>query len=191
MPARDVRSRLGIDGEARVVTCVSRLSHEKGIDVLLRAAAKMHERAAQFFIVGDGPRRGDLVELARELGVEERVTFVGMKPHEEVPLWIAAGDVLALPSRIEGHPNAVLEALACGRPVVGTRVGGVAEAIRSEAVGMLVESESPEGMARALDEALAREWDTEAIAAVGGARTWDHVAGELLDLVSAVTGENS
>jgi glycosyltransferase involved in cell wall biosynthesis len=185
---REAREKLGMNAGERVVCCVSRLSREKGIDILIRAAAEM-KTPARVIVVGDGVERAALSRLVDELRLRDRVVFAGSMPHGEVPVWIAAADVSALPSRMEGHPNAVLEAMACGRPVVGTRVGGVPEALHSEDLGLLVEPEDPVGLARALDSALERRWDTGVIARAGGERTWDDVAGELIELITAVRSE--
>lgn len=179
------RRTLGLD-EGPLLCCVSRLSREKGIDILLHAVARMQNTAARVVVVGDGSEGRALHHLAAELGVVDRVDFVGVKPHTEIPQWIAAAQVSVLPSRIEGHPNAVVEAMACGRPVVAARVGGVPEAISSDDAGIMVPPEDPGALAAALDDALAREWDTERIAELGGRRTWDDVAEELMDVFAAV-----
>jgi glycosyltransferase involved in cell wall biosynthesis len=188
MDRAEARAKLGMGAGERVICCVSRLSREKGIDILVRAAAEM-TTPARVVVVGDGVERASLQRLVSDLGLRDRVVFAGAMPHAEVPVWIAAGDVSALPSRMEGHPNAVLEAMACGRPVVGTRVGGVPEALHSEELGRLVDPEDPSGLARALDSALATEWNTDVIARAGGARTWDDVAAELVEVIHAVRSE--
>lgn len=179
--ARDVaRERVGLPARGRVIVCVSRLSHEKGVDVLIDAAALLQTRDARVVIVGDGPEEAALKERAQRLGVSERVVFAGAKSHADVPTWIAAADLAVLSSRKEGYPNALVEYLACGRPAVATRVGGVPEILVSPALGEMVESENAPALARALDEALARTWDEDAIALAGRARDWDAVAREML-----------
>jgi glycosyltransferase involved in cell wall biosynthesis len=184
-------AQLEIDATNPIVGCVSRLSREKGIDVLVRAVAMMQRADAQVKVVGHGVERANLERLARDVGVSDRVEFAGMKPHNEVPVWINAATVMALPSRIEGHPNAVLEAMACGKPVVASRVGGVPEAIYSEDLGALVPPDDPQGLARALDAALERRWDIDRIVAVGARRTWDTVADEILNVIEDVLSNGS
>lgn len=187
----EARARVGLPAEGRVVVCVSRLSREKGVDVLIDAAREMTTRDVRVVIVGDGPDEVSLKERAQRAGVADRVLFAGARAHDEVPAWIAAADVAVLSSRKEGYPNALVEYLACGRPAVATRVGGVPEILTSRELGIMVAPEDPRALARALDEALARTWDEEAIARAGRARDWDAVARDLLrelERVAARTG---
>lgn len=174
------RARVGLPAAGRVVVCVSRLSAEKGIDVLIDAVAHVQTRDVRVVIVGDGPDQEALAQRARDAGVSDRVVFAGARPHDEVPLWISAADVAVLSSRKEGYPNAVVEYLACGRPVVATRVGGVPEILTSSDLGAMVDPENPRALAGAIDAALARTWDEEAIARAGCARDWDTVAREMV-----------
>jgi glycosyltransferase involved in cell wall biosynthesis len=104
---------------------------------------------------------------------------------DEVAIWMAAADVITLPSYMEGCPNVVLEALACGRPVVATRVGGIPE-IMSDACGRLIPPRDARALAEALDAVLDMSWDAGSISA-HWSRSWDNVAGELLDIFRAVS----
>jgi len=179
--AGQARESLGLAREGRFITCVSRLSREKGLDTLISAFAQLPQGDARLLLVGDGGERGALETQAAKLGVRERVEFAGDRPHAEVPTWLAASDVVALPSRMEGCPNIVLEAMASGRPVVASRVGGVPELLTSEALGFMVEPDRPETLALALGRALDTAWDTDALASAGSARTWSTVVGEILE----------
>ncbi|HEX6792032.1 MAG TPA: glycosyltransferase family 4 protein [Candidatus Krumholzibacteria bacterium] len=173
--AGEARERLGIANDGRIVVCVSRLSHEKGIDVLVDAFARMQDAGARLFVVGDGVERDALAQRARERGAGASITFAGTRPHDEIPWWLAAADVVVLASRHEGMPNAVLEALASGRPVVATAVGGTRELVTDPALGRLVPPEDVDALAGALRDALSSSWDARAIAASVAARTWDEV----------------
>ncbi|MGB9605531.1 MAG: glycosyltransferase, partial [Bryobacteraceae bacterium] len=113
-------------------------------------------------------------EAARKLG--GRALFVGLLPPERVARWMAAADVVCLPSRSEGCPNVLIEAIACGRPVVATAVGGVPELVSAE-TGTLAPPDRPQALAEALLEALGRHWDPEVIAGQRR-RGWDQVAAE-------------
>jgi glycosyltransferase involved in cell wall biosynthesis len=138
-------------------------------------------------VVGDGECRAEYEQMARQLGVARAVHFAGAAAHDQVPLWISAADVLCLPSLREGCPNIVIEALACGRPVVGSAVGGV-PALLSEDTGILVAAEDSAGFAAALEQALSRSWNPEDIRRSVAARTWTQVAGRYLDVFRSVTG---
>lgn len=170
------RERLGLQPGGKLLCYVGHLEREKGVDLLLDAMehGPLHQRAAvSLALVGAGSMRRRLEGTAAPSG--GRIRFAGSRDHSEIPLWMAACDVFCLPSRREGCPNVVLEAMACGRPVVATRVGGVPELVNAE-TGILVEPENPQALAAGLAAALDREWSPEAIRAAAPLRTWDQVA---------------
>ncbi len=134
------------------IACVGRLSREKGIDVLLGAMAALQEQmptlAARLTIVGDGPLRAELEAQAGRIGVA--ATFLGWR--DDVPALLGEMDLLVLPSRSEGLPLALLEAMAAGLPAVAADVGGVREAAVDGKTALLV----PPGQSAALAAAIAR-----------------------------------
>ncbi|MFQ5666148.1 MAG: glycosyltransferase, partial [Candidatus Binatia bacterium] len=131
---------------------VGRLSAEKGFHRLIEAVALAREHGCSLGLVlaGDGPQRSQLETRARELSCNGHVKFLGLR-RDPRPVY-AGLDVFALPSLEEGSPNALLEAMACGRAVVATRVGGVPEIVAEECSGLLVVPNS----ARALADSLMR-----------------------------------
>ena len=189
--APEARERLGLARDQRVVVCVSRLSHEKGIDVLIDAFARLGDTGARLVVVGDGVERAALERRARELGCDAAVTFTGTRPHDEIPWWLAAADVVVLASRNEGMPNAVLEALASGRPVVATAVGGTRELITDPALGRLVPPDDAGALAGALRDALSSSWDARVIAASIASRTWDDVGLRKARAISLAAGSRA
>lgn len=131
-----VRKELGVADNELLIGAVGRLEEQKGHVYLLEAVAKL--RAAhpvRCVIVGDGPTRGILTERIRQLGLEGVVQLPGEQ--KEVPSWLAAFDIFCLPSLWEGLPNALLEAMALGLPVVATSVDGVPEAVANDVSGLL------------------------------------------------------
>ncbi len=141
-PARPRGARVLVGG-------VGRLHEQKGFDVLVRALALLpHD--VHVVLVGDGPEAGALRALARDLGVADRLTLTGWV--ERPSSWYAALDVLAMPSRFEGLPLVLLEALHVGVPVVATPVGSIGDAVRDGDTGLLV----PVGDAEALAAAVGR-----------------------------------
>lgn len=150
--ATNVRARLGLAAGDRVVAVAARMTEQKGhahlIDALPAIAAAVPGVRCVF--AGDGPLRAALEAHARRRGVAGRCLFLGAR--DDVAAVLASADVVALPSRSEGLPFAVLEAMAVGRPVVATAVGGTPEAIDDGRTGLLV----PAGDTAALAAALAR-----------------------------------
>jgi glycosyltransferase involved in cell wall biosynthesis len=136
--------------QEQVVVCVSRLSYEKGIDVLLQAWYLVHQQApeAHLIIVGNGALREQLERMSQALGIETSVEFAGRQI--DIPAQLHRGMLSILPSRVEGMPNALLEAMACGLACVATRVSGSEDIIQHGVNGLLVEPEDYEGMATAL-----------------------------------------
>ncbi len=122
-------TELGLPAGQRAIACVGRLDKQKGLDELLAIATRVLAALPghDLLLVGDGPERTALARLASDLHIASRVHFAGWRA--DVPEILAAVDVLVLPSRWEGMPNVVLEAMAAGKPVVATRVEGVEEAL--------------------------------------------------------------
>jgi glycosyltransferase involved in cell wall biosynthesis len=129
---------------------------------------------ARLVLVGGGPLR-----TALETQLPPRATLAGAQPLTQVPIWMAASDVVVLPSHIEGMPNAVLEALACGRRVVASAVGGVPDVITSDAVGALVPPRQPDALAAALTQALRTGYAAAAVAEAGARGGWEASAAAL------------
>jgi glycosyltransferase involved in cell wall biosynthesis len=133
----DLRVRLGI-GPGPVIGVVARLEEVKGHVDLLEALAGLVPVHPDLIclLVGDGVHRPVIEARTRELGLESRVRFLGLR--RDIPELVSLFDVFVLPSHFEGLPNSILEAMACAKPVVATRVGGIPEAVRHEASGLLV-----------------------------------------------------
>jgi glycosyltransferase involved in cell wall biosynthesis len=147
-PAAVPHRRAGVSSGLAGV--VGRLVPEKGVDVFLRAAALVAAAlpAVRFVVVGDGPLRPALEARAASLGLAGVVTFTGFRP--DAPQLIADLDVLAVPSRSDGSPLVVCEAMASGIPVVASRVGGLPDLVVHGVSGLLVRPEDPEDLARTL-----------------------------------------
>jgi glycosyltransferase involved in cell wall biosynthesis len=148
-----------------VLGVVGRLSSEKGVDVFIRTAQILRARSFEFaaLIVGDGPERQALETLTNELGLGSQISFLGSR--SDIDAVYRAIDLLVIPSRSEGLPNVLLEALAHDRPVVATEVGAIGTVIDSPLVGRLVPKESPGALADGIMGATALVKDPRAAAA--------------------------
>ena len=174
------RRELGIPDDAKVIVSVGSLVPVKSHTLLVTAMAALAKRnpKLRLYIVGEGQMRPKLTALVHEQNLQECVFLVGSRPNETLKLWYSAADISCLASLREGMPNVVLEALACGAPVVATRVGGVAEVLVSESLGILIEP-TIEGLIAGLECALQRQWDRNFIAGHAQVRTWGVVAEEV------------
>lgn len=168
------RAALGLEDDDVAFLALASLVPRKGLDVLVRARARLARRGdarderALVFVAGDGPERGALEALARGEHVSERVRFLGARA--DVGDLLAACDAFVLPSRREGLGVSALEAMAAGRAVVASRVGGLAEAVVHERTGLLVPPDDVDALADALSR-LVREPATRArLGAAGPAR---------------------
>jgi glycosyltransferase involved in cell wall biosynthesis len=166
--------------DSRLIIYVGRLVHTKGLRELIDAFESLagEDPRCRLVLVGEGPMRGGLLDLISRCGLADRVVLTGGLPPARVADWICAADVLTLPSWSEGYPNVVVEALACGRPVVATDVGGTREIV-SSFNGVLIPPRDTGALREALRSSLDRQWDHPAIAA-RMKRTWDDVAAETL-----------
>ena len=168
------RRNLDLPTAGKLLLYVGNLKISKGcIDLLesFPAVLALHPGTRLVFI-GDGPALSTLRDRSQALGVRDNVRLVGAMPHDELADWFRAADLLCLPSHAEGVPNVVLEAMASGTPVVASRVGGIPEVVPDYA-GVLVPAHDSSALARGLDEALGREWDTERIVAHGREFNWE------------------
>jgi glycosyltransferase involved in cell wall biosynthesis len=147
------RARLGLAPQGLIVGIVATLRSWKGHRYLLEAFAGLEDRNTRLLIVGDGPMRETLAGLVEALNLRERVIMPGNQ--RDVLPWLQAMDVFALPSYAnEGVPQAILQAMACGLPVISTTVGGIAEAVRDGATGLLIEPHSAEKLRAVLQTLL-------------------------------------
>ena len=180
------RRRLHLDTPGGLILFVGRVVSGKGLHDLLRAFrdVRAQKPGAVLALVGDGSLRTELQRLAATLGIDDATIFAGDRPYGEIPLWMQAADVLALPSESEGFPNVVREALACGRPVVVTPVGDVPRVV-TPSNGRLVPVGDVPALAAALLEVMATRFDLERIRATVKDATWERNAQETLVFLEA------
>lgn len=167
------RRELGLVPSGKIILYVGNLKEEKGCLELVRAFALVagQRRDATLYLVGRGPDAGRVAALVDTLELKDRVHLVGGMDHPELPRWFNASDVVTLPSFNEGVPNVLLEAMACGVPVVASRVGGIPEIV-PEHGGLLFDPGDTKSLAECLLDALGRPWDANSIAATMNGFDW-------------------
>jgi glycosyltransferase involved in cell wall biosynthesis len=168
------RAKLGLSTYAPLLLFVGNLKASKGCLDLLEAfpALLAAQPLARLIYVGTGAARAALLERAKALGCLDHVEMAGAVAHDELGDWFRAADLLCLPSHNEGVPNVVLEAMACGTPVVATHVGGIPEVVPHYA-GILVPPRVRLALSTALIEASARRWNHKRIASHARGFRWE------------------
>jgi glycosyltransferase involved in cell wall biosynthesis len=169
-----LRRQLGVPDDAPVAGILAALRPEKNHAMFLEVAARVRREipAAHFLVIGDGLERPRLERRAAELAIADCVHFLGTRP--DVPELLGLLDVLLLTSLNEANPVSILEGLACGKPVVATRVGSVGESVLDGEVGYLVESGSAEAMARRVAELFRDRPLAAALGTAGRKHVVDH-----------------
>jgi glycosyltransferase involved in cell wall biosynthesis len=183
---KEARGKLGVDSAAEVVVYVGRMDIKKGLRELVQAAASLHPSRPQLqvYMVGDGPDKGVIEQEIQAADASSYVHIMKGCSFDEVAVWMAASNLFTLPSYMEGCPNVVVEALACGRPVVASRVGGIPEVMDEES-GRFVAPRQASDLARGLNSALDAQWDEHAISAKWS-RGWSVGADIVLDVLDSV-----
>jgi len=181
------RGELGLPAKQIVLVSVGALLEAKGFQHLVAGMARLPaETPTHLYIAGPGSYGAELKRVAEASGVGDRLTLLGFLRQDELARWYQAADFFCFGSLREGCPNVVIEALACGTPVLSTPVGAVPDLIEDERCGLLFAAGSPGAFARALGDALSRKWDRAHIAERGGRRSWDDVASEVHALFKRV-----
>jgi glycosyltransferase involved in cell wall biosynthesis len=186
----EARARLCLPEAAPWALFVGWLSELKGAPQLLDAIARLNRAGTPWNValVGEGYLEAALRKSAGETGIGGRTRFLGPLAAPQVADWMNACDALCLPSRMEGCPNVVVEALSCGLPVVATAVGGIPELVDASSA-VLIPEPDPALLADALQRASEIRWDREAIAK-SRQRSWDQVAEETYSVCRQAAGKS-
>ena len=178
-----MRSTYNLSENETVILFVGRLEELKQVDRVIQSLSFLDSAVkARLLIAGTGSQRVALEELAVQAGVADKVIFLEKIPHNELPLYYNMADLLALPSKMEGVPMVILEALSCGKPVLATAVGGIPDLITSGTNGMLIPEASASQIAKSIESISKRSWDTDTIC--NSVSTWrsEAVAEALLSI---------
>jgi glycosyltransferase involved in cell wall biosynthesis len=194
LPQAESRRALGLPDDAKVLITVGGLVERKGFHRVIALLPELREKhpTLRYLIVGGPSAEGDWSTRLRgqveELGLEDIVRFLGALPHQEVKRALSAADVFVLATSNEGWANVILEAMACGLPVVATDVGGNSEVVKDVSLGTIVPFGDPETLEAALDEALGRNWNPDGIISYARANSWDRRVETLVEDFHVLAG---
>jgi glycosyltransferase involved in cell wall biosynthesis len=182
------RKKVNVSPKQKMIVSAGALIERKGHHHVLRAVSRLVAVGADvcLVIVGGTGREGDfsatLKRMPAELQIENRVFFLGQVTPDQMAEAMSAADLFCLASSREGWPNVVHEAMACGTPVVATNVGGTPEMIPSATYGTVIPKDDQDALESAIKTALAATWDRDRICQWAHSRSWENVAGEVLEL---------
>lgn len=190
---KGIREKYGIKPNENIILCPRRLEPKNGVEYLIRAIPyiiKQNEKP-RFLIVGDGPEMERLNQEVVRLQIADRVAFTGRIPNSEMPKYYAIADIVVLPSLIEATSIAGLEAMATGKPLVGTRVGGIPRIIADGKTGILVPPRNPEELAHAITSLLSDKGKRTAMGLKARKRaesefSWQIIARKIQDIYYGV-----
>jgi glycosyltransferase involved in cell wall biosynthesis len=184
----EARKSLNLPLDKKLLLSVGSLVEVKGHTYLIDSMQTILKSRKDLIliIVGSGPLEADLRKKVKKLGLNKNILFTGERKHEEIPVWMNACDLFVLPSLNESFGVVLIEAMACGKPVIGTQVGGVPEIITTDEVGRLIRPKDSEVLAMAVLEALDKEWSTEKILEQTQRYSWNKIAKRILSVYQKV-----
>jgi teichuronic acid biosynthesis glycosyltransferase TuaC len=185
LPQQQARQQLGL-ADGPVLLSVGHLIERKGHHLAVQAMPGVLERhpTAQLFIVGEGEERQRLLRMVEQLGLQARVRLVGAVPNEKMGVWYSAADALVLASSREGWANVLLEAMACGTPVVASDIWGTPEVVAAPVAGRLVAQRTGAAFAHSLLALLAQAPDRAAVRRYAEGFGWGETSRRQLELFS-------
>jgi len=165
---------------------VGNLKHDKGVIELIKGFANIHKNHPTLNLVyaGSGLEKKHLIELSESLNIVDKVKLLGSVEHNKLPALIAHAKALVLPSYNEGVPNVVLEAMACGTPVLATKVGGIPEVVDEAICGKLIEPRCSIAVENGLNDLLKQSWNKDLIKQHSNKFTWENNKRQLIELLS-------
>lgn len=188
----EARLQLNIHRGSQVLLYVGNLKKIKGVDLLAECIAILRTTKHPnilLYIIGQGSLKSDIENQLDMLNIKNSVSFLGTLPQKQIALWMNAADLLVIPSRNEGVPNVLLEAMSCGLPAVATKVGGIPEIVREGITGILCEKSNSKLLARAIINALETNWNPAAISDIAEQYSWKNNVQILLEQFVTINKE--
>jgi len=186
----ETRKMLGLSQDEKIILFVGNLLPVKDplltLDSFFVLEHKLGVQNSRLIFIGSGPLEKKLRNRAKLYNITDKIVFAGKKRVEETAKFMQAADVLCLTSHNEGVPNVVLEALSCGTPVVTTKVGGIPEVLSDDITSVMVDSRSPEIIARAILDILNTKYDRNVLSKYAGKYKWEQTALEYHELLKQV-----
>jgi len=182
MDKKKTKMILHLPENKKIIITAGHIIPVKGHKFLVEAMGEIikYRKDILCLIVGSGSQKNHIRRQIKKLNLQDYVKLAGEKPHSEIPIWINSCDIFVLPSLNEGNPTVMFETFGCGRPFIGTKVGGIPEIISSNEYGYLVRPGDPEDLAEKMLIALDKEWNYKRILKYSERFYWNNIVKELL-----------
>jgi glycosyltransferase involved in cell wall biosynthesis len=194
VPKQKIRGDLHLPHDNKILLNIGNLEEHKGQKFLVKCMKEIikKENKVIAYIIGEGSLHGHLNNLIKEYKLDNHVVLLGGdKPPKEISLWINACDIFVLPSLNEGNPTVMFESLACGKPFVGTSVGGIPDIIVTDEYGLLCKPRDVKELIEKIQMALDKDWNYEKIIIYAQGFTWSNIAKKIIDIYNKTMFENS
>jgi len=161
----ECRKKVGLPLDKKIILTIGGLDEVKGHKYLIDAIGIITKQRTDVLcvLIGGGGLKRKLNKKIKRAGLEPFIRLVGGKPHDEIPTWINACDVVVMPSLAEGNPIVMFESLGCGKPFIGSRVGGIPEIITSDNLGFICDVGDSRALAEKIMVAIEKDWSAESI----------------------------
>lgn len=179
------RKKLGLNERIKIIFTLGGLVKQKGHIYAIEAIKYLENKKVPnfiYFIGGSGNLKNSLEEKIKKLGLEEKIKLIGFIPEEKISLWMNAIDIFVLPSLYEGNPTVMFEALGCGKPFVGSRVGGVSEIIINDNIGLISKPRNSKDLSEKIFLALNKKWNNRFIANYAKQFTWRNICKKIVKI---------
>jgi glycosyltransferase involved in cell wall biosynthesis len=184
----ECRTKLGLPVDKKILFSLGWLIERKGFNYLIDSIKIILGRRKDVlcFIGGKGSLRDKLQEQINDMNLQDHVKLIGFIPVELLPIWMNACDLYVLPSLNEGNPTVMFECLACGKPFIGTKVGGTPEIINNEDLGYIIEPANSDALANAIIKALEKGWDEKYILSYAKQYSWENITKQIVEIYDEV-----
>lgn len=184
----ECRIRLCLPVDKKILFSLGLLDERKGFNYLIDSMKIIFgtRNDVLCFIGGKGLLRDKLQKQINDMNLQNHVKLIGFIPDELLPIWMNACDIFVLPSLNEGNPTVMFECLGCGKPFIGTNVGGIPEIINNDMYGFIVKPANSDELAGAIERGLQKNWDEKSIFNYAKQYSWDNIVKEIVEIYHEV-----
>ena len=184
MDQNKCKKQLDLEPEKKIIFSLGQIVERKGFQDLINAANILRKKRTDFQIIigGNGPYKENLENLIKKMKLGEYINLIGFVEDKNVPKYMNAAEFFVLPSYSEGNPTVMFECLGCGKPFIGTNVGGIPEIIINEDLGMLIEPGDVKRLARALESGMDKDWNKEQLLEYARQFTWKNIVSQVMEI---------